>query len=171
MSTFGTKRSICWGRPGVRHHLGVQEAPIPSGRTWAWLWIAGIAFFSYRFIESVRDSHVGAAVFTAVTALICVRGLVRSLRPRQRPRDWAWIWVSAFRFNLGSSILGFGFAALATVAAVQASGGDRIRYTVLAGVLYVIGGFFGLGAVGVHRFRSGQPLRRLSWVFHRSFRR
>jgi hypothetical protein len=149
----------------------VQEAPILSGRSWAWLWTTGIVFFSYRFIESVRDGHVGSAVFAAVTTLIGVRLLVRSFRLQQRPRDWAQTWTSAFRFNLGSSILGLGFAVLATISAVQASGGDRIRYAVLAGALYVIGVFFGLGTVGIHRYRSGRPLRGFSWVFRSSFRR
>jgi hypothetical protein len=167
----GRSGQAWWGGSGIRHHLGVQEAPILSGRPWAWLWIAGVVFFSYRFVESVRDGHVGSAVFAAVTALFGVRLLVRSFRPQQRPRDWTQAWTSAFRFNLGSSILGFGFAVLATISAVQASGSDRIRYAVLAGVLYVIGAFFGLGTVGFHRYRSGRPLRRLSWVFRSSFRR
>jgi hypothetical protein len=105
-------------------------------------------------------------VYWAVTGLVGVHLLVRSVRPKRRPRDWTQIWTSAFRFNLGVGIVSLGFAVTATIAAVPVSGGDRIRYAVLAGVLYVIGAFFGLGAIGFHRYRSGRPLRRLSWVFH-----
>jgi hypothetical protein len=129
--------------------------------------VAGLLLFRY----AMRAGETGLAVLWAAGTLLTVWRLIRRPWLDRHPRDWTQIWTSTFRFNLGCGIVSLGLAAAATVSAVAASGSDRIVDAVYAAVLYAFGTFFALGAVGFHRYRSGRPLGRLSWVFYRPFRR
>jgi hypothetical protein len=129
--------------------------------------VVGLLLFRY----AVLTGETGLAVLWAGATLLIAWRLIRRPWLKRHSQDWTQIWTSAFRFNLGGSILSLGLAVAATISAVLASGGDRILEASYAAVLYVCCGFLGLGAVGVHRYRSGRPLRRLSWVFRRPFRR
>jgi len=114
----------------------VQQAAPLSGRRWAWLWIAGIVFFSFGFAKSLLDGHDTAAVWAAISVLVGVWLLVRSLRPQPSPSS------SLRWYRLRSALLLDLFflttATIATVRATRSSGGEQVLWILAAVALLLV---------------------------------
>ena len=112
--------------------------------------IAGCLLLS---VSGVVRGDTPLAVVGGALALLAGWLLVRRLRLGRHPQAPAQMWAFAFRFLIGSSVIAFGLAILTTYAAIQAAGGARILYVVVAGLMYECGAVTALSAVAVHMLR------------------
>lgn len=124
-----------------------------SGRLSPWAHIGAIAGCLLLFVTGLLLGNIEVAVLGAGLALLAGWLLVRWWSLEQRPQAPAQMWAFAFRFLVGSGVIALGLAVLTTHAAFQASGGARILYAVLAGVMYECGAVAALSAVAVHMLR------------------
>jgi len=124
-----------------------------SGRLSPWVHIVAIAGCLLLSVTAVLRGHPAFAVVGGALALLAGWLLVRRLRLVRHPQAPAQMWAFAFRFLIGSSVIALGLAILTTYAAFQASGGARILYAIVAGLMYECGAVAALSAVAVHMLR------------------
>jgi hypothetical protein len=137
-------------------------------RSSPWVPIALLVLGSLLFGSAGLNGYVILAVLYAAATLHVGWGLIRRYWRKRHPPTWTQVMNTASRYLIGVSIVDFEIAVLAIIAAVRASGGDRILGAVFAGVLTVGGGILVANAVAVSRYRSGRPPGRLSWLARRS---
>ena len=124
-----------------------------SGRLTPWAHIGTIGVGLLLSLTGVLRGNTETAVVGGGLAVLTAWLLIRRLRLEQRPQPPAQMWTFAFRFLIGSSVVAIGLAVLATLSAAQASGGTRILYAVIAGLLFEIGAVTALSTVAIHMFR------------------
>jgi hypothetical protein len=137
----------------------------------AWVEVGFLVLSTLLCLYAVQRGNIGVAGLLAGSAVFSAWLARVRYRFKQRPPDWTQATTMALHFFIGSGVVLLGIAVLATISAVRASGGDRILWAVGAGVLYVLVADQVLSAVAVNRYRSGQRIGRLAWVFPLAFRR